>query len=244
MMFARTEGMLELKLPLPPPKKLAAASARVLIETPTTQAAAASEAPAGTLANQADATQRASPLTMAAADTTEAVSSPAARSPDEEATHSSGEGSNLEYAEQGSDNACIQEDPELDTSVNSSESGRHIGVDAFDTEGFIDAMRTEVLFGPLATDDINVSSEPFPDDGESDDEDDAVAPPSAVCVEYESEIESDTEFEDESELFRQDDDAMRQLGLSGWKLYDENHSGNKSVCYRIVVFELTYSGWH
>ncbi|KAI9982688.1 hypothetical protein PInf_008675 [Phytophthora infestans] len=152
---------------------------------------------------------------MAAADTTEAVSSPAARSPDEEATHSSGEGSNPEYTEQGSDNACIPEDPELDTSVNSSESGRHIGVDAFDTEGLIDAMRTEVLFGPLATDDINVSSEPFPDDGESDDEDDAVASPSAACVEYESEIESDTKFKDESELFRQDDDAMRQLGLSG-----------------------------
>ncbi|KAI9998425.1 hypothetical protein PInf_002812 [Phytophthora infestans] len=152
---------------------------------------------------------------MAAADTTEAVSSPAARSPDEEATHSSGEGSNPEYTEQGSDSACIPEDPELDTSVNSSERGRHIGVDTFDTEGFIDAMRTEVLFGPLATDDIRVSSEPFPDDAESDDEDDA----------YDSEIESDTEFEDESELFRQDDDAMRQLGLSGWKLYDENHSG-------------------
>ncbi|ETO99968.1 hypothetical protein F441_22605 [Phytophthora nicotianae CJ01A1] len=42
-------------------------------------------------------------------------------------------------------------------------------------------------------------------------------------------LESDPVFDDESGVFQQDDAAMRGLGESGWKIYDQDHCADRSL---------------
>ncbi|KAG2976397.1 hypothetical protein PC128_g4120 [Phytophthora cactorum] len=44
------------------------------------------------------------------------------------------------------------------------ESGDFNGLDEFDCENFMDALRREILFGPVAQDDVNVSDGSASDD--------------------------------------------------------------------------------
>ncbi|ETL31837.1 hypothetical protein L916_15444, partial [Phytophthora nicotianae] len=46
---------------------------------------------------------------------------------------------------------------------------------------------------------------------------------------YADEVESDPVFDDESGVFQQDDAAMRGLGESGWKIYDQDHCADRSL---------------
>ncbi|KAL3657252.1 PiggyBac transposable element-derived 4 [Phytophthora oleae] len=89
-------------------------------------------------------------------------------------------------------------------------------------------MRTEKLFGPVSADDVNMSR-PFRGDDEVESENDAVGVPAGIPDAYESEVESDDEFEDDSNMFEQDDDAMRTMSATGWDLYDDHHSGELQV---------------
>ncbi|ETO75572.1 hypothetical protein F444_08877 [Phytophthora nicotianae P1976] len=52
---------------------------------------------------------------------------------------------------------------------------------------------------------------------------DVPAEPGSV---YESEVDSDSDFDDDSSAFLQDDTDMRQLTATGWDIYDEHHSGD------------------
>ncbi|GMG17619.1 unnamed protein product [Phytophthora fragariaefolia] len=72
-----------------------------------------------------------------------------------------------------------------------------IALDAFDSPHFIDAMR--------------VYHDPVDD-------------PADLSDYYESEVESDDEFEDESSEFAQDDTVMRAMAATGWEVYDQHHS--------------------
>ncbi|POM60427.1 hypothetical protein PHPALM_30725 [Phytophthora palmivora] len=96
-------------------------------------------------------------------------------------------------------------------------SGNDNAVDVLDTDHFMEALRTEGLFGPLKADDVNPCKEPFHDEDEFDDGEDALDVPSADHSDYESDVDSDEDFEDDSDAFQQDDVAMRTLGDSGWK---------------------------
>ncbi|POM58488.1 Hypothetical protein PHPALM_36855 [Phytophthora palmivora] len=73
------------------------------------------------------------------------------------------------------------------------------------------------------------SKEPFHDEDEVDDGEDALDVPSADHSDYECDVASDEEFEDDRDAFQKNDVAMRTLGDSGWKIYDEFH------CEYVVV---------
>ncbi|ETN04199.1 hypothetical protein PPTG_23639 [Phytophthora nicotianae INRA-310] len=55
---------------------------------------------------------------------------------------------------------------------------------------------------------------------------DPVEAPVDLSDSYESEVELDNEFEDDSSEFAQDDAAMRAMASSGWEIYDQNHSSD------------------
>ncbi|POM77589.1 Hypothetical protein PHPALM_5006, partial [Phytophthora palmivora] len=101
-------------------------------------------------------------------------------------------------------------------------------LEMFDGDQFMDALRTESLFGPVATDDINLcdSRDVVAEDEDAAVSDEELGVPASLAVEYDSDIVSDSDFEDESELFEQDDSAMRELGVSGWTIYDEHQSSD------------------
>ncbi|POM66722.1 Hypothetical protein PHPALM_17369 [Phytophthora palmivora] len=102
-----------------------------------------------------------------------------------------------------------------------SEEGVADDVGVFDSDYFMEALRREQLFGPVAVDDVNVGEEMISDDEEdADDGGDALDVP-AASLEYESDVDSDGDFEDDSDTFEQDDDAMR--GLS-WRIFDQARS--------------------
>ncbi|POM74087.1 Hypothetical protein PHPALM_9006 [Phytophthora palmivora] len=104
----------------------------------------------------------------------------------------------------------------------------------------MEALQTEKLFGPLEADDVNLCKEPFHDEDEVDDGEDALDVPSAGHSDYESDADSDEDFEDDSDAFQQDDVAMRTLGYSGWKVYDEFHCGE----LQLSGADELYSGTH
>ncbi|KAG3116794.1 hypothetical protein PI124_g4698 [Phytophthora idaei] len=84
------------------------------------------------------------------------------------------------------------------------------GVDEFDNDHFMDALRVKTLFGHVSPEDVNVIEgyvEEDDEDGHEDDDDD-----------FESEVESDSDFEDESGGFQQDDTGMRELAAAGWNI--------------------------
>ncbi|ETL85036.1 hypothetical protein L917_15297 [Phytophthora nicotianae] len=102
-------------------------------------------------------------------------------------------------------------------------------LDSFNRDDVLDAMRVENLFGPIAADDINVAGESFAYGAESEDDDEAFDETGSDEEEFADEVESDREFEDESDLFQQDDPAMRELGNSGWEIYDQDHCADRSL---------------
>ncbi|KAI9991443.1 hypothetical protein PInf_019124 [Phytophthora infestans] len=58
---------------------------------------------------------------------------------------------------------------------------------------------------------------------------------------YESDIESDPQFKDESVLFEQDDDEMRVLGNSRWDIYDEAHGRRMKIAEETEAYRLSAS---
>ncbi|KAE8955064.1 hypothetical protein PR001_g32248 [Phytophthora rubi] len=134
--------------------------------------------------------------------------------------------------------------PEVDSSggegiaeraaMNTEESG----LDAFYCDQFIDAMRAEKLFNPVGADDVNLSVQAFQADDEDESVSDAVEDPQTVVDSYDIGVQSDSDIEDESNQFQQDDDVMGEIGASGWNEYDEHHSV-KSATYNwmgLVIF--------
>ncbi|GMF14491.1 unnamed protein product [Phytophthora fragariaefolia] len=99
-----------------------------------------------------------------------------------------------------------------------------IALDAFDSPRFIDAMRAERLFGPVAADDVNINEHRLAPEEEVKSISDPVDAPADLSDYYESEVESDDEFEDESSEFAQDDTVMRAMAATGWEVYDQHHS--------------------
>lgn len=69
-------------------------------------------------------------------------------------------------------------------------------------------MRSEQRFCAADADDINVCSEAVPCQEEVESISDPVDDPGALPNYYESEVDSDSDFDDESHLFEQDNDAM------------------------------------
>ncbi|POM62847.1 hypothetical protein PHPALM_27940 [Phytophthora palmivora] len=99
-----------------------------------------------------------------------------------------------------------------------SEEGVADDVGVFDSVYFMDALRRGQLFGPVTVDDTKVGEEMISDDEEdADDGGDALGVP-AASPEYESDVDSDGDFEDDSDTFEQDDDAMRGLR---WRIFDQ-----------------------
>ncbi|KAE9059875.1 hypothetical protein PF007_g30805 [Phytophthora fragariae] len=86
-------------------------------------------------------------------------------------------------------------------------------------------MRAKKLFNPVGADDVNLSVQAFQADDEDESISDAVEDPQTVVDSYDIGVQSDSDIEDESNQFQQDDDAMGEIGASGWNVYDELHSG-------------------
>ncbi|POM69866.1 Hypothetical protein PHPALM_13809 [Phytophthora palmivora] len=99
-----------------------------------------------------------------------------------------------------------------------------IALEAFDSPRFIDAMRAERLFGPVAADDVNISDHPLAPEEEVESISDPVDAPANLSDYYESEVESDYKFEGENSGFAQDDTVMRAMAATGWEVYDQHHS--------------------
>lgn len=112
-------------------------------------------------------------------------------------------------------------------------SGVANGLDEFDCDSYMDALRGELLFDKIDPADINVgygSASDVSSELGTEEELDVPAEPESV---YESEVDSDSDFDDDSSAFLQDDTNMRQLTATGWDIYDEHHSGKCST-YRIA----------
>ncbi|ETP36128.1 hypothetical protein F442_15841 [Phytophthora nicotianae P10297] len=89
--------------------------------------------------------------------------------------------------------------------------------------------RKQGEFHEEPTDDINVAVESFAYGAESEDDEETFDEAGNDEEEYADEVESDPVFDDESGVFQQDDAAMRGLGESGWKIYDQDHCANLSL---------------
>ncbi|KAE9059877.1 hypothetical protein PF002_g30048 [Phytophthora fragariae] len=85
-------------------------------------------------------------------------------------------------------------------------------------------MRAKKLFNPVGADDVNLSVQAFQADDEDESVSDAVEDPQTVVDSYDIGVQSESDIEDESNQFQQDDDAMGEIGASGWNVYDEHHS--------------------
>ncbi|KUF81618.1 hypothetical protein AM587_10011131 [Phytophthora nicotianae] len=102
-------------------------------------------------------------------------------------------------------------------------------LDVFDSPHFIDAMRTERLFGPLDADDVNIAEHYLEPREDVESVRDPVDTPVDLSDSYETEVESDDDFEDDSNEFGQDDTAMRAMAASGREIYDQNHCGDLQI---------------
>ncbi|ETP22213.1 hypothetical protein F441_04405 [Phytophthora nicotianae CJ01A1] len=102
-------------------------------------------------------------------------------------------------------------------------------LDVFDSPHFIDAMRTERLFGPLDVDDVNIAEHYLEPREDVESVRDPVDTPVDLSDSYETEVESDDDFEDDSNEFGQDDTAMRAMAASGREIYDQNHCGDLQI---------------
>eukprot|EP00644_Phytophthora_capsici_P000560 jgi/Phyca11/100491/e_gw1.4.276.1 len=92
----------------------------------------------------------------------------------------------------------------------------------------MDALREEQLYGIDPTD-INLD-DGGRFDGDSDrGTDEELDLPVEDHGAYESEVESDSDFEDDSDNFLQNNADMRALSDTGWNIYDENHSGELAL---------------
>ncbi|GMF17171.1 unnamed protein product [Phytophthora lilii] len=68
-------------------------------------------------------------------------------------------------------------------------------LDPFDPDDFLEAMRTEYLFGLVAAEDVNISDESFAVSAESEDEEESAFNEGASDQEvYADEVESDLDF--------------------------------------------------
>ncbi|KUF79814.1 hypothetical protein AM587_10001746 [Phytophthora nicotianae] len=88
------------------------------------------------------------------------------------------------------------------------------------------ALRSKRLFGDVVDDDVNICEDVVRDEGEDDGVNEEAMDVLAALMEFESDVDSDVEFEDKSDAFQQDDDAMRRLE---WRVYDQAHSVVRSV---------------
>ncbi|ETP14739.1 hypothetical protein F441_10311 [Phytophthora nicotianae CJ01A1] len=89
------------------------------------------------------------------------------------------------------------------------------------SDSFMAALRSKRLFGDVVDDDVNICEDVVRDEGEDDGVNEEAMDVLAVLMEFESDVDSDVEFEDKSDAFQQDDDAMRRLE---WRVYDQAHS--------------------
>ncbi|POM72612.1 Hypothetical protein PHPALM_10642, partial [Phytophthora palmivora] len=195
MAFARQSGLLELPIVPPPRKRLAASPARAPVAAP--------------VVNRDPNESSSVPTTIHVAAPAVGAGVAPVMAPEAQ----------VEVVSTSADNRADTE--QVDGLVNTGDLGSGGDVDAFDSDQFIDAMRAETLFEPVSQDDVNVTKESLLDDEDADDDDALITD---THEDYGSDIESDSDYEDESHLFQQDDDAMRQLGLSGWKVFDQDHS--------------------
>ncbi|POM62836.1 hypothetical protein PHPALM_27959 [Phytophthora palmivora] len=89
------------------------------------------------------------------------------------------------------------------------------GLGGFDRDDFLVSMCSVNQFGPSTIDDVNVTGEYCSYSRESDDDEDSAFDEIGSDQEaYADEVESDPDFDDESDLFAQDDDAMRALSTA------------------------------
>ncbi|ETP42845.1 hypothetical protein F442_10276 [Phytophthora nicotianae P10297] len=89
------------------------------------------------------------------------------------------------------------------------------------SDSFMAALRSKRLFGDVVDDDVNICEDVVRDEGEDDGVNEEAMDVLAALMEFESDVDSDVEFEDKSDAFQQDDDAMRRLE---WRVYDQAHS--------------------
>ncbi|KAI9989132.1 hypothetical protein PInf_022882 [Phytophthora infestans] len=148
--------------------------------------------------------------------------------------------------QEGGSTTTSLEDPEYDArsgheraDESKSESDNFNGIDKFDGENFMDALRGEKLFGSVVVDDVNLCGEAEDDNdsigGVFDDELDV---PVSPREDYESEVESDSDCEEASELFVQVDEDMRRLGTSGIEVYlgaANNPAAAKGTTQKAVI---------
>ncbi|ETP27065.1 hypothetical protein F441_00386 [Phytophthora nicotianae CJ01A1] len=202
--FARRTGLLP---PAEPVETLSSEAIRTLPETVQPSAARTKSSRRGSREPAARAARPTTPEPVSA--------SPAEAS-------ESAESLSTEYPTQVAEIAENPSDDEEEEAKRDEGSADDVAV--FDTENFMEALRSEQLFGPVPADDVNVCTDDDQDadddDDDAEDDGDALGVP-AASLEYESEVESDSDFEDDSDAFAQDDDAMRGLR---WRVFDQNKS--------------------
>ncbi|KAE9157505.1 hypothetical protein PF005_g32804, partial [Phytophthora fragariae] len=98
-------------------------------------------------------------------------------------------------------------------------------------------MRAKKLFNPVGADDVNLSVQAFQADDEDESVSDAVEDPQTVVDSYDIGVQSESDIEDESNQFQQDDDAMGEIGASGWNVYDEHHSGDVQLDWSSDLYD-------
>ncbi|KAG1691564.1 hypothetical protein DVH05_026859 [Phytophthora capsici] len=111
--------------------------------------------------------------------------------------------------------------------------GDDVPLDAFDGDSFLDAMRSENLFDSVRADDVNFvkNADSNCSESEADDDDNGDNDSSKEGVDDVEDLDSDEEMDYTFDMAPED---LRQLGSTGWKTYDEDHSG-KSAIYRISI---------
>ncbi|OWZ23457.1 hypothetical protein PHMEG_0001654 [Phytophthora megakarya] len=104
-----------------------------------------------------------------------------------------------------------------------------VDLDVFDGDNFMEGLKNENLFGPVDKDDVNLLDALDESDSESgaDNEDvmaDNVVPGIVDGVEDLGEVPIDAEAPNYG-MFGLTEEALRNIGDSGWIVYDEAHSG-------------------
>ncbi|RLN90345.1 hypothetical protein BBJ28_00006601 [Nothophytophthora sp. Chile5] len=93
-------------------------------------------------------------------------------------------------------------------------------IDIYSTDQFMDALRSEEVFEPVAFDDINLSGTPLPIDYGSEED-------MNNLTEYVLDVASrNSEEENKPIKFDVPENELRETGASGWESYDPDHCGS------------------
>ncbi|ETM44795.1 hypothetical protein L914_10006 [Phytophthora nicotianae] len=106
------------------------------------------------------------------------------------------------------------------------------------SDSFMAALISKRLFGDVVDDDVNICEDVVRDEGEDDGVNEEAMDVLAALMEFESDVDSDVEFEDKSDAFQQDDDAMRRLE---WRVYDQAHSDELQLDKAAELYSGSFS---